>query len=92
MRGAWRSGRVALALAIATVAGACGGSDPPPAVDAGLPPDARVEVRENREIVSGGTRLRGGSLTMDAELGHGIQQIKVQGGSLTVEGAAVVKP
>lgn len=94
-----RGSRSKAALVLVFALGACGGSDPPPAVDAGPPPDARPAepdatppVREHREIVGAGGRVRGGNLTMDVQLGHAVGQQKLSGGTLTLEGAAVVKP
>jgi hypothetical protein len=102
MRGCWSKALwVAATLAVAPAIAACGGSNPPPAIDAGPAPDAPpvepdaappAAAREMREVVGAGGRVTGGSLTMDVQVGHPIAQDKVSGGTLTVEGAAVVKP
>jgi hypothetical protein len=88
MRGAHVLRRVLLCCALA----GCGGSSTSPP-DASGPPDAGPTgaVRESREIVSGGARLTSGSLTVDVQVGHGVEQQQMSGGSFVVEGAASVK-
>jgi hypothetical protein len=88
---------MAMWLAVALTA-ACGtttvhqGDAAPVPVDA-APPDAEPpdEVRAQREIVSGGARVGGGTMTVDVEIGHAFAQQRATGGSLTLEGAAAVK-
>jgi len=36
--------------------------------------------------------MAGGTITLDAQLGHPVPQKVLRGGTLTVEGAATVKP
>ncbi len=66
-----------------------GAVDAPPPVDAA--PDA-APVRSGREVVSAGGRLRRGTITMDVELGHPVEQSKATAGSVELRGAAVVNP
>jgi hypothetical protein len=54
------------------------------------PPDASPPVRESREIVSGGARLTGGTMTLDVQVGNAFGQGRMSGGSFTIEGAATV--
>lgn len=64
-------------------------------VDAAPPIDAAPDaapVRPGREIVSAGGRLRQGTITMDVELGHPVDQSKATAGSVELRGAAVVNP
>jgi hypothetical protein len=71
------------------------GAPPPPTADA-APPDAPPvpppAAREARELVPGGGRMVGGSIVMDAQIGHAVGQTKMTGGTLSAEGAAVIKP
>jgi hypothetical protein len=86
--GHWlRGGLLVLALA------GCGGGETALPDAAPPPPDAAPPqtVHESREVVSGGGRLTAGSLTVDVEVGHGVGQQQMNGGSFTVEGAASVK-
>jgi hypothetical protein len=41
--------------------------------------------------VSGGARLTSGTLTLDVEIGHPLEQPRMTGGGFTLEGAAAVK-
>ncbi|HUQ05381.1 MAG TPA: hypothetical protein VM261_22920 [Kofleriaceae bacterium] len=62
-------------------------------LDAGI--DAPVDApaaRPGREVVSSGGRIRAGSITMDVEIGHPVEQSKATAGSITLRGAAVVNP
>jgi hypothetical protein len=60
--------------------------------DAPANPDApTAALVPTREIVSGGARLAGGTLVMEAELGHAFGQGRMSGGSLRIEGATAVK-
>lgn len=87
---------VVLSLAIGACGGGGGGgqidASPPDAVppDAALP-DAAPAARTMREIVGGGGRATGGTLTMEAQIGHGVGQQPSTGGTLTLEGGAAVK-
>jgi hypothetical protein len=62
-------------------------------VDGGPGDDAgpTAAARDSREIVSGGARVSGGTLTVDVEVGHAFGQQRMTGGTLTVEGAAAIK-
>ena len=60
--------------------------------DAPMNPDApTAALTPTREIVAGGARLAGGTLVMEAELGHAFGQGRMSGGSLRIEGATAVK-
>jgi hypothetical protein len=69
--------------------------------DGGGAVDAAIDVRHDsdggiarsqREIVSGGGRLTGGTMTMDVQIGHPVSQGQSSGGTQTIEGGAAVKP
>ncbi len=59
--------------------------------DGGTPADAGL-FRPAREIVAGSGTLRGGTLTLDAQVGHAIAQGRMSSGSMTLEGNAAAKP
>lgn len=59
-------------------------------IDAGL--DAGPAARTALDVVSAGGRVAGGTLTLDVEIGHAVDQQKATGGTLSIEGGAVVKP
>lgn len=61
--------------------------------DDAAPPDATaIPAYPSREIMSAGGRVTGGTMTMDVQLGHPIDQRKATSGSTAVEGNAAVKP
>lgn len=66
-----------------------GQADAPPAMPDG---GTAMAPKPAREVVSGGGRLTGGSMTMDVQVGHPYGQQKISGGTTTVEGGAAVKP
>ncbi len=76
------------------------GDDAGPAGDAGGTTDASRQpdagagapVPPGQEVVSGAGRLQGGSIVMEAEVGHWMDQTRASAGTRTVEGAAVIKP
>lgn len=72
------------------------GSNMPPsdaAVDDAATPDATmIPAYPAREIMSAGGRMTGGSLTVDVQLGHPIEQRAAGSGATTFEGNAAVKP
>src|SRR5690348_15192770 len=85
-------------LALAMVVGGCspgasgggtdgsmpggGGGDGSISVDGG----PATAARPGREIVSGGGRVRAGTLSMDLQLGHWTSQRKMTAGTRTLEG------
>ncbi|HTM22037.1 MAG TPA: hypothetical protein VL172_16055 [Kofleriaceae bacterium] len=64
------------------------------AVDAAPPPDAPVAPAPTpgAEVVSAGGTVRSGTVTMDVEIGHWVDQARAQSGPRSVEGGAVIKP
>ncbi|HVK84453.1 MAG TPA: hypothetical protein VM513_10125 [Kofleriaceae bacterium] len=81
-------------------AGSGSGSDarppdgpPPDAQPPDAPPDATVSsAYPARELMSAGGRVTGGSLTVDVQLGHPIEQRAAGSGTKTFEGNAAIKP
>jgi hypothetical protein len=75
-----------------------GPTDAASAVDSGTdvdaPPDAAVTTppRPGRDIVSAGGRIRGGTVTMDVEIGFPVDQSESTNGTRRMRGAAVVNP
>jgi hypothetical protein len=67
------------------------GSDAMPA-DAAVPDASVPPGYSAREILSAGGRVTGGSLTVDVQLGHPIEQRATGSGAKTFEGNAAVKP
>jgi hypothetical protein len=65
-----------------------GASDGPSDVDGEMPPPGAAGPA--REIVAGATRLSGGTLVVEAEVGHAFGQGRMSGGSFRIEGAAAV--
>ena len=61
------------------------GGPPRVDLDAGVP-------RPGAEVVSAGGRIRSGSVTMDVEIGHWVDQGRATAGTRALEGAAVVNP
>ena len=64
-------------------------------VDAGdsdAPPVEALEGTPGRELVTGGARVSGGTVTMDVQVGHGMSQQPTIGGTRTLQGTAAVKP
>jgi hypothetical protein len=91
--------QLCLAIVVAALAGCATASSgapdggPGPTVDAsqsdtGPPPSA---PREAREITSGGQHVTGGTIQMDIQVGHGVGQQRMSGGTFQMEGAAAVK-
>ena len=57
--------------------------------DAGV--DAPLAVTPARELLPGGVRMNGSTYTMEAQLGHPIEQKKATGATYTIQGNAAVK-
>jgi hypothetical protein len=68
-----------------------GGGQPDAAPDA-RPDAGPTAARTQREIVSGGGHLTGGTMTLDVQIGHPVGQGPATGGTQTIEGGAAVKP
>ena len=96
---------LALAVAACGGGGTPGMPDARPASDAevvdtgvadvAVPDAPPVEAREGtpgRELVTGGARVTGGTVTMDVQVGHGMSQQPTVGGTRTLQGTAAVKP
>ncbi|KAB2906576.1 MAG: hypothetical protein F9K40_06325 [Kofleriaceae bacterium] len=91
-----------LVMLIAMMAGmGCGGIDP--ATDAAVDaPDADVDppvdapdaapVTSVIDLTSAGGRMQGGSLTLDFEIGHAVDQRRAAGGTYTLEANATLPP
>jgi hypothetical protein len=64
------------------------------ATDGDASPDASAAAapRPGRDIVSAGGRIRGGTVTMDVELGLPVDQSEATNGTRRLRGAAVVNP
>lgn len=62
------------------------------AIDASIDAAIAQAPRPGREVVSAGGRLRAGTVTMDAELGHWVDQSELAAGTRRMVGAAVVYP
>jgi hypothetical protein len=92
-----RGGLVALLIACAGCSKAHravpdGGRIDAAVVDAAPPPFDAAAGRAGREILTGGGQVQGGTMRMDVEIGHPVEQRRASGGGKTVEGAAVIKP
>ena len=55
------------------------------------PPDA-PPPKESREVVNGGTAMSGTTYTLEAQVGHPLQQSEATGPTYRLEGNAAVKP
>ena len=64
----------------------------PPETDAGVDAPPAAQPRPGRDIVSAGGRLRGGTVTMDVEIGLPVDQSEATNGTRRMRGAAVVNP
>ncbi len=69
-----------------------GGQDAAVAIDG--PTDAPVMTvsRKQMEVVAGAGRAQAGAITIDVEVGHAVPVNKSVAGTVTVEGAPVIKP
>jgi hypothetical protein len=77
---------------------AAGTEDASSSADAGVDLDAAPDAstvappRPGRDIVSTGGRIRGGTVTMDVEIGLPVDQSEATNGTRRLRGAAVVNP
>jgi hypothetical protein len=62
------------------------------AIDASIDGAIAATPRSGAELVSAAGRVRGGTVTMDVELGHWVEQGTATAGSRRLVGAAVVYP
>jgi hypothetical protein len=49
-------------------------------------------AHQQMEVVAGAGRLRAGTITMDVEIGRAVPIAKTTAGTITINGAPVVKP
>ena len=64
-------------------------------VDGGIdaaPLDAGMVRPEGAEVTSGAGRVQGGTMTLDVQIGHPVDQRPAAGGVHQIEGGAVIKP
>src|SRR5687767_13803521 len=71
---------------------AAGGPGDAGAIDASTDAMVAQAPRPGAELVSTGGQVRAGSVTMDVELGHWVEQSEVSVGTRRLVGAAVVYP
>jgi hypothetical protein len=89
--------RFAIILVLAGAGCATASSGQPDAapshIDAGPGADGQpgAPPKEVREMTSGGAHVTGGGMQMDIQVGHGLGQQRIGGGSFQMEGAAAVK-
>jgi hypothetical protein len=82
-----------LAIAVGLGCGSTAAMDaPPPPIDAGRDAPPPPPIGNTVELTAAGGRATGGSLTLDFQLGHSIDQGRASAGATALEGGAAVKP
>lgn len=81
-------GLLLVALTVCLVA--CGRGSPSGPSRPGSPDAA--PARSAAELVSGAGRMTGGTLTLDVQLGHAVEQRPTANGTTTLSGGAAVRP
>jgi hypothetical protein len=80
------------ALALAGCPNPKASPDAPPPIDAPDVPPVDAPPAPTRVDLSGGTRMTGGALVVDVQLGHPTSQAPATGGTVVVDPATTIKP